>query len=173
MFVNSYTIVSRRQRLLLDQPSTPPCNELISLRTKFVWMLRSETIGYDMTLLGGLFDEIPRRLGHNEALDGFTDAIVHAHASLVAGSPSVTAVAAFSTAMVALRRNLQDVSAMTSFDTLSAIYIMMVYQVEMQLSRLFSADFRQGYHGHRIVRFARRRTGLLSQRGHEQLGRAI
>lgn len=138
-FVGVNTIASRRSKsssisvvaLQANPLITVSANELDHLRSAFVSILHSDRIGFDMTLLGALFEDIPVRLGSNKALDLFTRAMIQARASLVLGHPSERAISSFSTAMTALRSQLQDPKDTSLLGTLSAIYMMIIYQVSV------------------------------------------
>jgi hypothetical protein len=76
------------------------------------------------------FEDVPRRLGSNEALDRSVDAVTSAHASFCAHrAVSVEALTKYSLALRTLRVYLDDPAQACASSTLCAVMILLVCQI--------------------------------------------
>ncbi|KAJ5081657.1 transcriptional regulator family: Fungal Specific TF [Penicillium alfredii] len=113
-------------------PSTCPSNNLTLLTNAFVGSIkRSTDLRYNLWWSFGMFlEEVPRRLGSNEALDRAVDAVTSAHANFCARrTMSVNTLSKYSRALVALRNCLDDSGTAQSSNTLCAVMILLVCQI--------------------------------------------
>ncbi|KAG9232673.1 hypothetical protein BJ875DRAFT_72373 [Amylocarpus encephaloides] len=108
-----------------------PKSELTLLATSFIQTISPTTdIRYNLAWTYGIFlEEIPRRLGKNEALDTSIAALVSSHSSFCAGQKiSVDALMKYSHALKALRNCLDDRSKAHESETLCSVMILMICQ---------------------------------------------
>ncbi|KAF4763718.1 hypothetical protein HAV15_001717 [Penicillium sp. str.  len=104
---------------------------MTSLMNSFVGAIkRSADLRYNMWWSFGLFlEDVPRRLGSNEALDRAVDAVTTAHAGFCTRQPvSTEALAKYSCALKTLRVYLDDPLQASSSSTLCAVMILLVCQ---------------------------------------------
>jgi hypothetical protein len=115
-----------------------PSNDLTSLAHAFVYTMKASTdLKYNLSwAYGGFLEDVPRRLGTNEALDTSADALVTAHSSFCAHrTVSVAALTKYSRALNMLRIYLDDpVKACTS-DTLCAVALLLICQVSTRFCK--------------------------------------
>lgn len=92
---------------------------------------RSTDLRYNLWWsFGSFLEDVPRRLGANEALDRAADAVATAHASFCAGRVgSVDALTKYSRALRTLRVYLEDGVHAQSSNTLCAVMILLVCQI--------------------------------------------
>lgn len=85
---------------------------------------------FDLTVYGGFFRQIPRRLGSNEALDAAVEAITATLPMVLSRQqPSAEACGKYAQALKALRMCLMDPSKMSSVNTMCAVYFVVICQV--------------------------------------------
>ena len=114
-----------------DIPSTFPNHHLTSLTNSFVGAIkRSTDLRYNLWWSFGLFlEEVPRRLGNNEALDRAVDAVTTIHADFCTRrSISVGALSKYSHALRTLSVYLDDPIQAIASNTLCAVMILLVCQ---------------------------------------------
>ncbi|KAJ5292961.1 uncharacterized protein N7443_008914 [Penicillium atrosanguineum] len=109
-----------------------PSNELTNLTATFIRTIkRSTDLRYNMWWSFGTFlDDVPRRLGSNEALDRAVDAVSTAHGDFCTRREASTdALAKYSQALHTLRVYLDDQFHAQSSNTLCAVMILLICQV--------------------------------------------
>jgi hypothetical protein len=109
-----------------------PANHLTLLIGSFVQTFNATAdLNYNLVWSYGLYlQEIPQRLGTNEALDTAVSALVAAHSSLASGrEPSINAIYKYSRALQALRESLNDPIKAAASETLCAVKLLMICQV--------------------------------------------
>ncbi|KGO61971.1 YjgF/Yer057p/UK114 family [Penicillium expansum] len=112
-------------------PRTCPGNSMTALTNLFVGAIkRSTDLRYNMWWSFGLFlEDVPRRLGINEALDRAVDAVTIAHAGFCTRQPvSAEALSKYSHALKTLRVYLDDPLQASSSSTLCAVMILLICQ---------------------------------------------
>ncbi|KAJ5959549.1 transcriptional regulator family: Fungal Specific TF [Penicillium vulpinum] len=115
-------------------PQACPGNSMTSLTSSFVGAIkRSSDLRYNMWWSFGLYlEEVPRRLGSNEALDRAVDAVTTAHAGFCTRQlASVEALAKYSSALKTLRVYLDDPIQASASSTLCAVMILLICQTFM------------------------------------------
>lgn len=118
---------------------TFPSNLLSSLSHAFVKAIKPSTgLRYNLVwTYGGFLQDVPRRLGMNEALDAAADALVASHSSFcVHRMISVEALTKYSLALNKIRICLDDPIKARTSETLCAIYLVLLCQVNMLLYRI-------------------------------------
>ncbi|KAI2717879.1 transcriptional regulator family: Fungal Specific TF [Penicillium roqueforti] len=112
-------------------PRACPGNSMMSLTNSFVGAIkRSTDLRYNLWWAFGTFlEDIPRRLGSNEALDHAVDAVTTAHAGFCTGqSVSAETLAKYSYALKTLRVYLDHPVQASASSTLCAVMILLVCQ---------------------------------------------
>ncbi|KAJ5899551.1 transcriptional regulator family: Fungal Specific TF [Penicillium taxi] len=115
-------------------PCSSPGNELSLLRSAFTKTInRSTDLRYNLWwAFGGFLEDIPRRLGTNEALDHAIDTLTTAHGSFCIGrKASVETLTKYSHALRTLRIYLDDRVHAHSSSTLCAVMVLLVCQTFM------------------------------------------
>lgn len=112
-----------------DPPSASPSNDLTVLTSRFLSALSVTDIGYDLTIYGAFFNDVPRRLGRNEALDASVRALVTALPSLHSHQQSPEMFKTYAAALSCLRNCLDNPANGVTPDTLCAVYLIMICQV--------------------------------------------
>jgi hypothetical protein len=145
---NNTIIVKPIQHIYIHVPPGTLCpgpsNELTDLTNAFVQTIkRSTDLRYNMWWTFGTFlDEVPRRLGSNEALDRAVDAVTTAHGDFCTRrDTSVDALTKYSQALRILRVYLDDRVHAQSSDTLCAVMILLICQ-------MFLGPSKQCWSGH-------------------------
>jgi hypothetical protein len=110
-------------------PSTPPSSELTILATGFLSALAVTDVRFDLSIYGAFFNDIPRRLGRNEALDASVRALTTALPSVHKHQLSAEVFKSYAAALRCLRDCLSDPVKAISSDTLCAVYLVMICQV--------------------------------------------
>ena len=110
-------------------PSTPLSNDLSTLTGSLVSAITVTDPRFDLTVYGYFFEEVPRRLGRNSALDASVRALTVAFPSLRTRQQSADVFRSYSNALRCLRDCLGDPSLAQSPDTLCAVYLVMICQV--------------------------------------------
>jgi hypothetical protein len=91
---------------------------------------------------GGFFDDLPSRIGSNEALDAAVDALVSAHSRLTlanrASVPDLDGLGKYTHAVTTLRVSLNDPIKAREANTLCAVWLLMICQVSHSLHTLFN-----------------------------------
>lgn len=86
-----------------------------------------------MWAYGGFLEDIPKRLGFNEALDTAVDALIEGHSSLYARhEPSIKAFTKYCHALQKLRVNLDNPVRACASETLGAVRLLMICQVSLR-----------------------------------------
>ncbi|KAJ5548181.1 transcriptional regulator family: Fungal Specific TF [Penicillium frequentans] len=131
----------------------PPCsptvtltNDLSSLANRFIKTIKPSTdLRYNLWWTFGMYlEDIPRRLGTNEALDRSIEALTAAHAGFCGVNrqgATVEALTSYSQALKILRIYLDDRVHAQSSNTLCAVMILLICQ-------LFLGHTRQCWSGH-------------------------
>lgn len=131
----------------------PPCsptatltNDLSSLANRFIKTINPSTdLRYNLWWTFGMYlEDIPRRLGTNEALDRSIEALTAAHAGFCGVNrqgATVEALTSYSQALKILRVYLDDRVHAQSSNTLCAVMILLICQ-------LFLGHTRQCWSGH-------------------------
>lgn len=126
-------------------PGTPgavPSNELTALTSAFVRTIkRSTDLRYNLWWsFGSFLEDVPRRLGTNEALDRAVDALTTGHTDFcVTRTPSLKALIKYSQAPYTLRVYLDDSFHAQSSNTLAAVMILLICQMFLgQLNQCWS-----------------------------------
>lgn len=133
-------------RLPPDSPASNPTSDIFSLTSRFIHTIQRTTdLRYNLWWTFGTFlEDVPRRLGANEALDRSVEALAAAHAGFCGLSrtgATVEALTKYSQALRTLRVYLDDrVHAQTS-NTLCAVMILLICQ-------LFLGQSNQCWSGH-------------------------
>ncbi|KAE8444367.1 hypothetical protein EG329_000567 [Mollisiaceae sp. DMI_Dod_QoI] len=116
------------------RPRTPS-NETTVLTNALVTKLKAlDDIRYHLSwTYGGFIDDIPRRIGTNEALDAAVAALVSAHSTLASrrvtdGQVSFGSLAKYSYALKTLRLYLNDRSRARKAETLCAVMLLLICQ---------------------------------------------
>lgn len=108
--------------------SQPPSSQLSFSISGLVDIIKPETdLRFNLAWSYGPFlDEVPRRLGQNEALDAAVDALLQAHGCMCCRSQvTVSALSAYSRALSALRQCLGQPKTASSSNTLCAVMLLM------------------------------------------------
>ncbi|KAF2096262.1 hypothetical protein NA57DRAFT_67772 [Rhizodiscina lignyota] len=105
-----------------------PSNETTVLVSAFISTLEVKHPGYDLSCYGWFLQDIPKRLGTNDALDAAVGAISAAYSSIYTRQRSVETFSRYGHALRTLRVCLNDHKKSHSVDTLCAIYLIMVCQ---------------------------------------------
>jgi hypothetical protein len=104
--------------------------EVFSLQSAVAFALQSDDVAYDLTMWGKFLKEVPGRLGHNQALDASAKAVVSCFDAFRAGVTSLNAIEEYSDALAVLRKSLDDPKDASSINTICAIYLMIICQVQ-------------------------------------------
>lgn len=99
------------------------------LTSGFLSTLQVTDIRFDMSIYGDFLKHIPKRLGTNEALDASVCALTTAWPSVFSRQQSMEMVTRYTYALKALRVCLSDPEKAQSPDTLCAIYLIIICQV--------------------------------------------
>ena len=110
-------------------PTRVPVNEATKTVSSFTFILGVKDIRYSLGCYGPFLEEIPKRMGNNDALDASVAALSSAFSSLSTRTHSSESLHAYGHALETLRTCLKDVDKARTIDTLCAIYIMLVVQV--------------------------------------------
>lgn len=114
-----------------ETPGTIPSNGLTSLTSAFVRTIkRSTDLRYNLWWsFGSFLEDVPRRLGTNEALDRAVDALTTGHNDFcVTRAPSMMALTKYSQALHTLRVCLDDSVHAKSSTTLAAVMVLLICQ---------------------------------------------
>jgi hypothetical protein len=98
----------------------------------FLAALGVTDVRFDLTIYGNFMKEVPRRLGSNKALDATVYALTAAFASVHKHQPSAEAINGYGRALKSVRLCLMDPIQKKSPDTLCAMYLIMVLQVNLK-----------------------------------------
>ena len=123
-----------RIRIAPDSPVTGPSNELSLLASALIKAIhRSTDFRYNLWWSFGMFlEDVPRRLGTNEALDRAIDAVTCAHVGFCVGRVgTVEALTKYSQALRTLRVYLDDRVHAQSSNTLCAVMVLLICQTFM------------------------------------------
>ncbi|KAJ5550122.1 transcriptional regulator family: Fungal Specific TF [Penicillium sp. DV-2018c] len=122
---------NKREISVLNIPPACPATYMTLLTNSFVAIIkRSTDLRFNLWWSFGIFlEEVPRRLGSNEALDRAVDAVTTAHADFCTHHPvSVQALSKYSLALKTLRFYLQDPFQARDPNTLCAVMILLICQ---------------------------------------------
>ncbi|KAJ5316828.1 hypothetical protein N7508_001336 [Penicillium antarcticum] len=123
--------LNKKETPPLEIPPTFPNHHLTSLTNSFVGAIkRSTDLRYNLWWSFGLFlEEVPRRLGNNEALDRAVDAVTTVHGDFCTHQfVSVNALSKYSHALKTLSVYLNDPIQASASNTLCAVMILLVCQ---------------------------------------------
>jgi len=112
-------------------PRTCPGDNITFLTGSFVGAIkRTNDLRYNLWWSFGIFlEDVPRRLGTNEALDRAVDALTTSHASFCSRrSVSADALSKYSSALRTLRIYLDDPVQASASNTLCAVMILLLCQ---------------------------------------------
>ncbi|KAJ5610247.1 transcriptional regulator family: Fungal Specific TF [Penicillium lagena] len=129
--VERRTLAMNQVQFFAASPSPTPSNGLTQLSTAFIHTIKRTTdLRYNLWWAFGMFlEDVPPRLGSNEALDHSVDALTSAHASFsINRVPSVDALAKYSRALKSLRSCLDDPATAQSSSTLGAVMVLLSCQ---------------------------------------------
>jgi hypothetical protein len=115
-----------------ESPIASPSNNLTVLAHAFVNAIKLTTnLKYNLAWAYGLYlEEIPARLGLNEALDASADALICAHQSFcVYRTSSGEALMKYCRALSKLRNCLDDPVKASTSETLCAVSLLLICQV--------------------------------------------
>ncbi|CAG7984541.1 unnamed protein product [Penicillium olsonii] len=147
----------RRESSPVEIPRACPGNKTTFLTGSFVGAIkRTNDLRYNLWWSFGIFlEEVPRRIGSNEALDRAVDALAASHASFCSRrSISVEALSKYSSALRTLRVYLDDSIQATSSNTLCAVMVLLLCQ-----------SF-HGHNGRTITGHAQGASNILRARKH-------
>ena len=136
-------------------PRAGPSSSMTLLTNSFVGTIkRSTDLRYNMWWSFGIFlEDVPRRLGNNEALDRAVDAVTTAHAGFCNRQPvSAEALAKYSYALKTLRVYLDHPLLASASSTLCSVMILLVCQTFI------------GYNGQMISGHAQGAASILRAR---------
>ncbi|KAJ5843857.1 hypothetical protein EN45_093460 [Penicillium chrysogenum] len=122
---------TQKENYFFEIPRACPGNSMTSLTNSFVGAIkRSTDLRYNVWWSFGIFlEDVPRRLGSNEALDRAVDALTTAHASFCTRQPvRAEALAKYSRALKTLRVYLDDPLQASASNTLCAVMILLICQ---------------------------------------------
>ncbi|OQE47117.1 hypothetical protein PENCOP_c001G03365 [Penicillium coprophilum] len=131
MTVISRTQSAEKKNNSFGTPQMCPSNGMTSLTSSFVGAIkRSTDLRYNMWWSFGIYlEEIPPRLGSNEALDHAVDAVTTIHAGFCTRQPaSVEALAKYSLALKTLRSHLDNPPQASASSTLCAVMLLLICQ---------------------------------------------
>jgi hypothetical protein len=123
--------LTKKETPPFEIPPTFPNHHLTSLTNSFIGAIkRSTDLRYNLWWSFGLFlEEVPRRIGNNEALDRAVDAVTTIHADFcIRRSISVGALSKYSHALRTLSVHLDDPIQAIASNTLCAVMILLVCQ---------------------------------------------
>jgi hypothetical protein len=106
-----------------------PNNELDSVTDGFLSAIAVTDIRFDLSIYGAFLEDIPRRLGRNEALDAAVQALTTALPSVRSHQYSTNMYKTYMGALRQLRYCLSDPEKAASPETLCAVYLIMICQV--------------------------------------------
>lgn len=110
-------------------PSRPPSNTTSLVAGGFISALRVSDIRFELSVYGDFFNDIPRRLGVNEALDASVAAMSTAFETIQTRQRPAEVYAQYGKALRALRISLNDSTKAESPETLCAIWLILICQV--------------------------------------------
>lgn len=117
-------------------------SELTTLANGFRSALAVTEIGFDLSIYGDFLNDIPRRLGRNEALDASVRAMTTALPSVRTRQQSPGVFKSYVAALRCLQDTLRDPVKARSPETLCAVYLVMICQVNPN-PRFLSKDTAQ------------------------------
>lgn len=109
--------------------SALPQNVSTVLASKFIAALEVEDLRYSLRCYGDFLEQIPKRLGHSDALDASVKALSSVFSVHYTRQLPPDALVNYINALKALRLCLSCKDEKLAPETLSAIYIMMICQV--------------------------------------------
>lgn len=104
-------------------------NATTRVTENFISILLVKDPRFEINCYGAFFDEIPKRLGYNVALDQAANALATSFPTLHTQQRSGTALNSYSAALTAMRACLQDPLAVRDIHTLCAVYMLLICQV--------------------------------------------
>ncbi|KGO69233.1 YjgF/Yer057p/UK114 family [Penicillium italicum] len=138
---------ANEEKLSFEIPRACPGNSMTSLTNSFVGAIkRSTDLRYNLWWSFGLFlEDVPRRLGSNEALDRAVDAVTTVHAGFCTRQPvSAEALTKYSYALKTLRVYLDDPLQASASSTLCAVMILLICQTFIGNSGQMMSGHAQG-----------------------------
>lgn len=122
----------KKQLLPPESPKLLPSSDISSLAGGFIATIKRTTdLRYNLWWSFGLWlEDVPKRLGTNEALDRAVDTLTTAHSNFSCNrGPSVEALAKHSRALRTLSVYLDDKVHAQSSSTLSAVMVLLICQL--------------------------------------------
>ncbi|KAK2594556.1 hypothetical protein QQS21_007728 [Conoideocrella luteorostrata] len=117
-------------------PSRPLHNQVTATVGRLIQTLEVDDPRFCIVSLGGFFEDVPRRLGRNDALDAATRAFSATMAVVRTGEVTVPMLSSYGKALAALRSVfVKGGEERQSVETLCAIYLVMICQNWMGGSR--------------------------------------
>lgn len=126
---------SKRIRIDPTSSSLPPSliNKVDILTCSFISAVEVRDPRYNLNFLIPFHRGLVLRLGTNDALDASVEATTIAYADLRRDTLSVDFLSSYGRALRALRLCLDDPAKATTIETLTAIYLIIIFQVRNQL----------------------------------------
>lgn len=115
--------------IFFPHPRNIPADATASAAGAFISVLQIQDVRYDISAFGVFFDDLPRKLGSNAALDASVAALTGAFKSLQVRDTRVQALTQYGHALKQLRKSLQDPVLARTPDTTCAIYLVLVCEV--------------------------------------------
>lgn len=106
-----------------------PASALDLLTLAFISAIEVRDPRYDLSLLIPFCRKLVPRLGYNDALDSSISAITVAYSDVRNNDLSQDALVSYGKALKALRLCLDDPATATTAETLTAIYMLIIFQV--------------------------------------------
>jgi hypothetical protein len=100
--------------------SRPPSNDVSRTTSSFASILEAADPGYSILSFGQFFEEIPKRLGQNQALITATKVLTSSAATFYTGAPTVHAFSHYGNALQSLRSCIS--SAQDTAECMDAIF---------------------------------------------------
>jgi hypothetical protein len=106
-----------------------PSSKISMITSNFTSMLEVKDTRFDLSIYGSFLDQIPQRLGTNNALDAVAVALTTAMPYVYTHQYSANMYSSYARALKSTRVSLSDPAEAQSPETLCAIYLLMVCQV--------------------------------------------
>ena len=128
------TTSSHSSRSSVSLSRTPSSDEFLLSSSLIVKLKVKDDLRYSLTwAYGAFFEEIPKRIGTNEALDTAVDALVYAHSkfgsSVHGASNDPECLGKYTHAVTTLRLCLDDPIKARETNTLAAVMLLLIVQV--------------------------------------------
>ena len=124
--VNNDGVQSYPPVTLCDEPGRPISNKMTPTANALVSALGDTEPGYDIRFCGAFIEELPRRLGHNPALDASVTAFVSAIKLVTTHQDRVAALQSYGVALHTLQQRLSCPTQAYCPETLCSLYLMVL-----------------------------------------------